>query len=206
MAPKDGQPFRLGILASRNGSNLQAILDRCLSDEISACVSVVISNNSKSGALRRAKDVGIPTFHLSGWTHPEPDRLDGEMTRVLQDHGVDLVVLAGYMKKLGPVLLQAYPNRILNVHPALLPAFGGQGMYGMQVHRAVIESGVKVTGVTVHLADSEYDQGLILAQEVITVHPADTPEGLAKRVLKLEHRLLPVVIQRFAEGQFETVH
>ena len=191
----------LGVLASHAGTNFQSILDRCLTGEIPAHVGVVISNNSQSGAMKRAKSVGIATQHLSSVTHPEPHILDQAIVETLESHGVDLVVLAGYMKKLGPLLLRQFARRVINVHPSLLPAFGGQGMYGKRVHEAVLEMGCKVTGVTVHLVDGEYDHGPIIAQQVVLVKPNDTPESLAKRVLKTEHILYPSVIRQWALGQ-----
>ncbi len=193
--------FRLGALASGGGTNLQAIMDRCASGDLLARMAVVISNNSGSGALERARRAGVPACHLSGRTHPDPQALDRAIADVFQSYGVDLVVLGGYMKKLGPVTLQAYPNRILNIHPALLPAFGGKGMYGLRVHHAVIESGAWISGVTVHLADEDYDHGPIVAQEAVRVDPDDTPESLAARVLEVEHRLYSEVIRLFAEGR-----
>ncbi len=194
-------PFCLGILASHAGTNFQSMLDRCLTGEIPAQVGVVISNNSQSGAIKRAQKMGMPTCHLSSATHPGPEALDRAMTQSLCDHGVDLVVLAGYMKKLGPGLLQTFGNRVVNVHPSLLPAFGGQGMFGYHVHKAVLDSGCAVTGVTVHLVDEVYDHGEIMAQQVVPVIKGDTPEILAQRVLKMEHRLYPCVVRLMAEGR-----
>ncbi len=198
---EQSETFRLGVLASGGGTNMQAILDRCRSGELPARVSVVVGNNSRSGALERARRANIPVFHLSGRTHPEAEQLDRGIMNVLRSHGVDLVLLAGYMKKIGPLLLETYCSRILNVHPGLLPAFGGTGMYGLRVHQAVIESGARVSGVTVHLVDGEYDQGPIVAQEVVRVDPEDTPESLSEKVLEIEHRLYPAVVRLFAEGR-----
>ena len=127
--------------------------------------------------------------------------LSGLICRLLDEHGVDLVILAGYMKKLGPATLARFRGRVLNIHPALLPAFGGKGMYGPRVHKTVIASGAKVSGVTVHLADEEYDRGPIVAQEVVPVAFDDTPESLAARVLEVEHRIYADVIRAFAEGR-----
>ena len=195
------QVFCLGVLASGGGTNFQAILDRCVSGDIPARVSVLIGNNSTSGAMERARQAGIPAFHRSGWTHPEPGALDREIAGIFEAHGVNLVVLAGYMKKLGPIVLKRYPNRILNIHPALLPSFGGEGMYGLRVHQTVIQSGVRVTGVTVHLVDGEYDCGPIVAQETVEVDFDDTPESLAAKVLEVEHRLYGDVVRLFAQGR-----
>ena len=195
------EKLALGVLASHGGTNLQAIIDSCLSGAIDAEVRVVISNNSRSMALERARKAGIPTAHLSGSTHPDPDRLDEAIAETLQRHGVQVVALAGYMKILGPRTLDAYRNRILNVHPALLPKFGGQGMYGERVHRAVLASGDSVSGVTVHLVDEEYDRGPVIAQAEVPVLHDDTPDTLAARVLEQEHLLYPETIQRIATGE-----
>ncbi len=194
-------PFRLGVLASHDGTNFQSILDRCLTGEIPAQVGVVISNNSRSGAIRRAHQSGINSCHLSGETHPNKEALDKAMTHVLCDHRVDLVVLAGYMKKLGQCLLETFKGRVINIHPSLLPAFGGKGMYGKRVHQAVLDHGCAITGVTVHMVDGEYDHGRVIAQEIVPVLTGDTADTLARRVLQMEHRLYPSVVRRLAQGQ-----
>ena len=196
------QPLCLGVLASHSGTNFQGILNRCQSGELRAQVGVVISNNSQSGVLERARGANLPVAHLSGVTHPNLDALDRAMEGVLVQHGVNLVVLAGFMKKLGPRVLGAFSNRIINIHPALLPAFGGRGMYGLRVHQAVIESRVQFSGATVHYVNEEYDQGPIILQEIVRVVPDDMPETLAARVLEVEHRLFPAAIRMFAEMQF----
>lgn len=193
--------YCLGVLASGGGTNLQAILDRCASGRLPARVGVVIGNNSRSGALARARRAGVPAIHLSGRTHPRPGSLDRAVAETLGSYGVDLVVLAGYMKKLGPVTLEMYKNRIVNIHPALLPAFGGKGMYGQHVHRAVVRSGAQVSGATVHLVDEEYDTGPIILQRRIRVAPEDTPDSLAGRVLAVEHELYAEAIRLFSEGR-----
>ena len=191
------------MLASHGGTNLQAIIDSCLSGVIDTEVRVVISNNSRSLALERARRADIPTAHLSSATHPNPDSLDETIAETLQRHGVQVVALAGYMKMLGPRTLDAYRNRILNIHPALLPKFGGQGMYGERVHKAVLASGDSVSGVTVHLVDEEYDHGPVVAQAEVPVLPGDTPDTLAERVLEQEHILYPETIQRIATGKVD---
>jgi phosphoribosylglycinamide formyltransferase-1 len=162
---------------------------------------VVISNNSQAGALGRARARQVPALHISGRQFPDAADLDEAILCALREHGVELVALAGYMKRLGPRVLGAYPDRILNIHPALLPAFGGEGMYGMRVHEAVVASGAKLTGVTVHLVDEVYDHGPIVAQRAVPVEDDDTPESLFERVLKVEHALYPEVLQWFAEGR-----
>ena len=193
--------LRLGFLTSHGGSNMQAIIDACASGELEAEPRVVISNNSGSQALVRARAKDVPAYHLSSLTHPDPDALDSAICERLLQHEVDVVCLAGYMKKVGPKTLAAFRGRILNIHPALLPKYGGQGMYGMAVHEAVIESGDRVTGVTVHLADESYDRGPILAQREIAVDETDTPETLAQRVLAVEHRLFVETLSKIASGQ-----
>ncbi|HYL79216.1 MAG TPA: phosphoribosylglycinamide formyltransferase [Candidatus Acidoferrum sp.] len=192
--------LHLGFLASHGGSNMQAIIDACKAGRLCAKPCVVISNNSDSMALQRAKSEGIPAHHISSQTHPG-DAEDREILRVLRLHGVDTVILAGYMKRLGPLTLADYRRRILNIHPALLPRFGGQGMYGRHVHEAVLAAGEKVTGVTVHVIDEHYDTGPILNQCRVPVEPGDTVETLSARVLKHEHRLYVETLQKISEGQ-----
>lgn len=192
--------LRLGVLASGGGSNLQSILDRSLDGTLSADVVVVISNNSSARALDRARTSGIDALHISGMTENSDDDVDCRITREFVGRNVDLVVLAGYMKKIGPMLLDAYKGRIINIHPALLPKFGGKGMYGMHVHNAVIAAGEKESGPTVHIVDDKYDHGTILAQVKVPVVEGDTPESLQKRVLAEEHRIMPDTIQYIAEN------
>jgi phosphoribosylglycinamide formyltransferase-1 len=164
---------------------------------------VVIANNSDAPALERAKRAGVPGCHLSAHTHPDPAQLDEAIAAVLQKHGVNLVVLAGYMKKLGPLTLERYRGRVLNIHPALLPKFGGRGMYGRRVHEAVLAANETVTGVTVHLVDEEYDHGPIVAQRGVPVLKGDTPESLAERVLAVEHEIYVDTLSAIARGEIE---
>lgn len=193
--------MNIGFLASHNGSNMQAIIDAANSGELEAKPVAVISNNSSSGAMERAKKEGIAGFHLSSKTHPDPADLDKAILDALGNSGVDLVILAGYMKKLGPLVLTAYKNRILNVHPALLPKHGGVGMYGMNVHNAVIAAGDAESGATIHIVDGEYDTGPVLSQAKVPVEKGDTPETLAARVLKKEHQLFSETIQKIVIGE-----
>ncbi len=192
--------MNIGFLASHGGSNMQAIIDACKAGRLSAVPVVVISNNGESRALERARNEGIPSYYLSGKTHPDPESLDQAILDVLILHKVDVVALAGYMKKLGPKTLAHFRGRILNIHPALLPKHGGKGMYGIRVHEAVIAAGETESGVTVHLVTEEYDRGPILAQVRVPVMPGDTPEALAERVLVQEHILYPATLQRIATG------
>lgn len=193
--------MKIGVLASHGGSNLQAIIDACEQGKLDAEVRVVISNNPDSTALRRAAKHAIPHFYRSGKTHPDPAALDAEIARLLQEHEVDLVVLAGYMKKVGAVTLRRFAGRILNIHPALLPKYGGTGMYGLRVHEAVLEAGDTTTGVTIHVVDEEYDRGPVVAQCKVPVLPAETPERLAERVLEREHAFYVETLGRIASGE-----
>lgn len=181
---------KLGVLASHRGSNFQAILDACSDGRLTATVVIAISNNSQCEALVRAHRSGIETQHISAMTHPSEMQRDDAIKNALVDAGVDLVVTAGYMKKLGPKTLKEFEARIINVHPSLLPKYGGQGMYGDRVHSAVLANGDAESGLTVHLVDSEYDTGTILSQRRVPVLANDSVETLSGRVIKEEHDLL----------------
>jgi phosphoribosylglycinamide formyltransferase 1 len=195
-------PLRIGVLASHEGTTLQAILDACAAGEIQGRVVVVVSNNSDSGALRRARAADSDAVHLSSKTHPEAEALDAAIIQALTERQVDVVMLAGYMKKLGQGLLERFKGRIINTHPALLPKFGGQGMYGMRVHEAVLKAGETESGPSVHLVDAEYDTGRVLAQAQVPVEPGDTPQALAARVQATERRLVIAVLSQIATGHF----
>ncbi len=192
--------IRLGVLASHAGTNFQAIAEACASDELDAAVSLLITNNSRAGVVERARQFDVPTVHLSSKTHPEPSALDHAMCDALQDNNVQLVVLAGYMKKLGPSVLEAFQDRIINVHPALLPKHGGAGLYGEKVHAAVLAAGETQTGATVHLVSEAYDEGAIILQEAIDVLSNDTTSSLAERLRPVEHALLIQAIKKLSIG------
>jgi len=162
---------------------------------------VLISNNSAALAVERARTAGIPTRHLSSATHPDESALDSAIASALVEHEVTLVALAGYMKKLGPRTLERFRGRILNVHPALLPKFGGPGLFGMNVHAAVIAAGEKKSGATIHLVDENYDTGPILAQREVPVLPTDDAAALAARVLEAEHALYVETLARIERGE-----
>lgn len=191
--------MKIGVLASHRGSNLQTVMDGCLSGVIEAKLVVAISNNSSSLALQRAKGAGIATYHLSSQTHPDECKLDQAICGALSQHQVDLVLTLGYMKKLGRETLSQFKNRIINIHPSLLPKYGGHGMYGGRVHQAVLDAGEKETGVSIHLLDNEYDTGPVIAQSKLDVQTGDTPETLAGRVLELEHSLLVDTLAKIAQ-------
>lgn len=194
-------PLNLGILASHTGTTLQAIIDASEQGRLNARCRVAISNNSHSMALRRAENHHIPTLHLSSRTHPNPQDLDVAIADALTRHQVDLVVLAGYMRLLGPVTLRRFHNRVVNTHPALLPDFGGRGMYGDNVHQAVLNARAPATGVTVHLVDEIYDHGPILAQTEVPVLPDDTLDSLRNRVQTAERRFYVETLQKIATAQ-----
>jgi phosphoribosylglycinamide formyltransferase-1 len=194
---------KVGFLASHRGSDMQAVIDACGDGRLAAVPAVVISNNADSEALDRARRHGIAHYHLSGTTHPDPTRLDAAIADALAAHGVELVVLAGYMRKLGSITLERFRGRVVNIHPALLPRFGGQGMYGQRVHEAVLAAGERETGVTIHVVDAEYDHGPILAQCRVPVLPGDTAETLAARVLEREHVFLVETLAAIVGGRLK---
>lgn len=182
---------------------MQAIIDACKDGRLKAKPCVVISNNSGSTALKRARREGVPGYHLSDRTHPTPEQLDRAVLETLERHAVSLVILAGYMKLLGPRTVSRYRGRILNIHPALLPRFGGRGLYGRAVHEAVLAAGERVTGVTVHLVDDEFDHGPTVAQCRVPVRGDDTVDSLAERVLAREHELYIETLRQIARGELD---
>lgn len=194
-------PLRLGIFASHHGRTMQSILDACRNGTIEAVPGVIISNNRDAVALQRADEAGIPNFSLNTRTHPDDEYRDRQVLQILLDHDVHLVILAGYMKKIGPATLEHYRGHSLNSHPALLPKYGGRGMYGMFVHEAVLAAGEQESGVTIHVVDEEYDHGPIVAQRTVPVYPSDDASSLRDRVLAAEQGLYVETIDRIARGQ-----
>ena len=193
--------MNIAFLASHRGSNMQSIIDTCKSGALAASPVVVISNNADSGALERARMENIPACHISARTIADDDERDQTIVDTLKEYDTQLVVLAGYMKRIGSRTLSAYEGRILNIHPCLLPKYGGQGMYGMRVHEAVLAAGDTESGVTIHVVNEEYDKGAILAQRRVPVETGDTPESLAKRVLAVEHELYVEVLRDIMAGE-----
>ncbi len=184
--------MRVAVFASGSGTNLQALLDACRDGD--ATIAIVLSNRADARALTRATAAGVPVHVIS-------DANDGtEINDVLASYGIDLVVLAGYLKLIPPDVVRAFEGRMINIHPALLPSFGGPGMYGKNVHRAVLESGATVSGVTIHIVTEEYDRGPIVAQWPVPVIAEDTPETLQHRVQAVEHALLPAVVVAAAKS------
>ncbi len=199
---------RLAVLVSGHarGSNLQALIDAHAAGELLTSVVLVIGTHSESAALERARCKGIDTLVISPM---KPGRTETEygdtLLQALSRRNVDGVCLLGYMRRLPLTIVAQFRNRILNIHPSLLPLFGGQGMYGLNVHAAVIDAGVKVTGATVHLVDEDYDTGPIVVQQVVAVNDDDTPETLAKRVLECEHKAIVEAVRLVMETGIEVV-
>lgn len=190
--------LRVGVMASGNGSDLQSIIDACESGQVPAQVVVVVSNRASAFALQRAKKHGIAGVHIPvGPTgSPQWEAADARQVEVFREQGVGLVAMAGYMRKIGPRLLAAYPDALMNIHPGLLPAFPG-----VEVQWEAAAYGVKVAGATVHFADAEFDRGPIIIQAAVPVLESDTGETLAARILEQEHRIYPQAIKWFAEGR-----
>lgn len=192
------------VFGSGRGSNFKAVLDAITDGSIPlARISLVISNRTTAGILDIARSRNIPALHISQMQFETEETFVAALLETLRSHGTDLVVLAGYMKRLPPPVVHAYRNRIINIHPALLPKFGGHGMYGIHVHAAVLAAHETVSGATVHLVDQEYDRGPVLLQRTVPVLPEDTPETLAARVLLVEHQLLPDAIRLFSEERVD---
>lgn len=191
-------PIRVGVLASGGGSNLQAIIDASEAGRMAARVVVVISDVQDAGALERARRHGIAALHVHvpRTGTPEWSVANEEIVQALRDHDVQLVAMAGYMRKVSPALLRAFPGAVMNIHPALLPAF--PGTHGQ---RDAAEHGVKLAGATVHFADEEFDRGPIIIQGAVPVLDGDTEETLAARILQVEHRIYPQAIQWIAQGR-----
>lgn len=200
MKYENTKKLRIAIFASHKGTNMQEIIDACKRGELNGEVCAVISNNSNSQALEKARISGVRAYHLSNKTHPEEDELDEAIYKVLTESGADIVALAGYMKKIGPKVLKQYKGRILNIHPSLLPKYGGKGMYGIHVHRAVIDAGEKTTGVTIHLVEEEYDTGKIIRQCEIEVLEGDTVDTLSNRVLEKENSFYVETLKLISES------
>lgn len=192
----DEELFTLGVLISGSGTNLQALIDRCADGTLAARIGVVISNKESAYGLTRARKAGIPALHLDPARHESPAAYNHAIRTALEEHGVDLVVMAGYMRLLGREVLEAFPERVINLHPALLPSFPG----ATAIHDAY-EYGVKVTGVTVHFADEAFDRGPIIAQEPVRIEEDDTPATLEAKIHKVEHRLLPEAVGLIAAGR-----
>jgi len=190
---------KIGVLVSGGGTNFQSLIDTI--HHKYGVIAVVISNNRQAFGLERGEAAGIPAVAINPKGYPSNEAFDEKIVEILSGYNVDLVVLAGYMKIITPVFVKAYPNAIINIHPALIPSFCGAGFYGMHVHQAVIDYGVKVTGATVHFVNEVPDGGPVIFQETVMVADDDTPESIQQKVLKIEHELLPKAVKAFCLDQ-----
>ncbi len=198
--------MNIAVFASGGGSNFQQIIDHVANGDLAVNISLLVGNNSKAGCFQKAIENSIPTHHTSPSHYDNPVDYVYDLLDKLEENNIDLIVLAGYMKMLPVELIIKYSQRIVNIHPALLPAFGGQGMYGMNVHRAVKSYGARVSGVTIHLVDEEYDHGLVIHQEAVPVYDTDSPEEIAARVLKCEHAMYWRVIKAISDKTITIVN
>ncbi|NCT41555.1 MAG: phosphoribosylglycinamide formyltransferase [Alphaproteobacteria bacterium] len=191
---------KLAVLISGDGSNLQALIDACDDADYPAQIAVVISNKADARGLKRAQDAGIATHIINHREHDGREGFDRALVDTLQSHHVDLICLAGFMRILTPVFIDAFQGRILNTHPSLLPRHGGEGMYGMHVHAAVIAAGDTVSGCTIHHVITDVDRGAVILQKQVDVHADDNAETLAKRVLAQEHIAYPEAVRIMAQN------
>jgi phosphoribosylglycinamide formyltransferase-1 len=189
------------VFASGGGSNFQALLDRKKSGDLHVDFAFVLGNNSQAGVFERARKNNIPYLHCSLRQFATENEYTDKLICLLKEYKVELIILAGYMKMLPVEVVRMYRNRIVNIHPGLLPAFGGKGMYGTRVHQAVLDYGAKITGVTVHFVDEEYDHGPIIMQEPVRVMDGDDAHTLAERVLKAEHETFWRAVEGIAQGK-----
>ena len=195
--------MNVAVLASGQGSNLKALIEANKCGKLDARIVLVLSDKSEAGAFETARQNDIATRHIVRPSFSSNNEFDQAVVALLREHEVDFIALAGYLRMISPSIVKHYTDLILNIHPALLPAFGGKGMYGRKVHEAVLEYGCKVSGATVHLVEEGYDTGPPVMQRCVQVLPADTAETLATRVLEVEHQLYPEALQLFAEKRVE---
>lgn len=184
------------VFASGSGTNFQSIIDAVERGELSANIAGLITDKPNIGAIERAEKSNIPTRTISPGNYPGEHEFAEALTTQLKTWGADLIALAGYLKKIPTPVIHLYKNRILNIHPSLLPKFGGKGFYGMNVHRAVVDSNQKESGCSVHIVTEEFDEGPVIAQTKVPIHEHESAEELAHRILKEEHRLYPAAIQK----------
>ncbi len=186
---------KIVVFASGSGSNFEAIAKAADTGKITIEITGLITNNSKAGALVRAEAYNIPSFIIHPFDFKNQTEYEASLLKLIDELSPDVVALAGYLRKIPSAIIKSYKNRILNIHPSLLPAYGGKGFYGMHVHEAVLENGESESGCSVHIVTEEYDEGPVLAFEKVPVYKKDTPQSLAKRVLEKEHELYPRIIQ-----------
>jgi phosphoribosylglycinamide formyltransferase-1 len=191
-------PVPIGVLLSGNGTNLQAIINAIETGTLPAEIRVVVSNRSDAAGLTRAQRHGLPTEVIPHTGFSSREAFDTALMKILHDHGVELVVLAGFMRLLSPFFIRSFPQRIMNIHPALLPAFPG-----LHAQRQALEYGARIAGATVHFVDTEVDHGPVIIQAAVPVYPDDTEDSLSARILDQEHRIYPYAIRLFAEDRLE---
>lgn len=192
-------PLKLGFLASGNGSSARAIIAAIRSGDLAAEARLLVSNNKRAPALDLAAEQDVPALAIA--TQADPDAADARLAEEMISRGVELIVLSGYLRQLGPRTLGRYAGRILNIHPGPLPDFGGHGMYGRRVHEAVIAAGVAQSGICIHLVDEEYDRGPVIARCSVAVEPGDTAQSLETRIMALEPAFFVETLQRIADGR-----
>ena len=192
---------RLAVFCSGSGSNFKSIYQAIAEKTLNAEIVLCLSNRSQCGAMEFARQQGLATLHITEKQFGTFDEFAAAMVKQLKDAQIDIVLLAGYMRKVPDAVVKAFPDKMLNIHPALLPKFGGEGMYGLFVHTAVLEAGETESGATVHFVNEEYDKGKILLQRTVPVLPGDTPETLAARVLECEHQLYPDALEKLLAEQ-----
>ncbi len=195
--------LKIAVFISGGGTNLQALMDYITENQLPMAISLIISNKSNAYGLVRGKQQGIKTAVFDKEAYPDRSAARLKVLQLLEEEGIGLIVLAGYLEMIPEELVRRYRNRIINIHPSLIPAFSGKGFYGERVHAAAYSRGVKLTGATVHFVNEETDGGPIILQEAVAVDIEDTPKTIQEKVLKLEHRLLPMAVRLFAEGRLK---
>lgn len=195
---------KIAVLASGSGSNLQSLIDNIHNKDGIICA--VISDRKGAYALERAKTVGIPAIHISRLKYEDNEDFNNEILSVLKQYEADGVVLAGYLRILTPKFIDKYKNKIINIHPSLIPSFCGDGFYGMRVHNAVYEKGVKITGATVHFVDHGVDSGPIIMQKAVEIGQNDSPEDIQKKVLEIEHKILVQSVRHFLCDKIDVIN
>jgi phosphoribosylglycinamide formyltransferase-1 len=198
-------PLNIGFLASHGGSSMRAIVDAIASGALPGAAKLVISNNADSPALAFARERGLPTRHISATSAGSEEAADRAICDALTSAGAEWIVLSGYLRKLGPLTLRNFERRILNIHPALLPKFGGKGMFGRHIHEAVLAAGERLSGITIHHVDGEYDRGAIIAQREVPVLPGDTVETLQQRIMAAEPPFFVETLQAIAAGRLKAL-
>ena len=194
---------KIGVLISGSGTNLQSLIDNAENGNIDGKIAVVISNREDAYGLERARQKNIPSIYINRRDYGNFDEFNSAIIEELKRHDVELVVLAGYLKILSSEFIDKYRNRIINIHPSLIPSFCGKGYYGIKVHEEVVEYGVKLSGATVHFVDEEADTGAIIIQEAVAVDSEDTADTLQQKVLKIEHKILPLAVKYYCEGKIQ---